>query len=195
MTIDSNKLICSIYGEVEAFIRDWQNSPYEWNTEIEIQAEIYARLVNMLKESLIQEAKYNVKDERFFKRQRYRRVCCEPPTNYRDKNGDLCYGFPDIVVYDDIPNPDSPPDFIGRMKNWPMLWVCEIKYQNEFYGSCSSENKKWDKEKMRYLMEYDGGKTKFACCLYFDRTIPNTTNSLIPTEEGNFRSYKITLPK
>jgi len=195
MAINSNKLIDNIYEVVDTFIHDWQNSPYEWNTEIELQAEIYGRIVNMLRDFLIQKAKYKVKDERFLDMQKYRRVSCEPATNYRDKNGVLLYGFPDIVVYDDFPNPESPPDFSSREKNWPMLWVCEIKYQNEFYGGCSTGQKKWDIEKMQYLMEYNEGKTRYACCLDFDRTIPNTMDSLKISEKGNIRNYRIMLPK
>lgn len=194
MDYKTNSLIELIYQEIENFIRDWQASPYEWNTEVEMQAEIYNRLVKKLISNLIQKAKYKVKDDRFKEGQNYRRICCEPLIFYLDKSGEICHCFPDIVVYDDIDNPDSPPDFRGEA-NWPMLWVCEIKYQNEFSGGTSRDNKNWDSEKIKYLLEYEKGKAKFACFLDFDRTKPNSDKNFSYEDDNNFRQYRIMLPK
>ena len=197
-------LIKVIEEEVEKFIRDWQNSAYEWNTEVEIQSEIYYRLIRKInnKRKLFDKIRYKVKDERNKDRQKYRRVCCEPLTFYRNQKGNICHGFPDIVVYDDLEKPKdyvNPPDFDGKKKvNCPMLWICEIKYQNEFSGGSSSASKRFDKEKMKSLLKFDKGKTKFACFLDFDRAKPNTVENYIKIKDVLYRerliTYKIKLP-
>jgi len=184
---NENKLIEIIYETVEKFIGDWRNSPYEWETEIDIQCEIANRLRQLIKSwgLLILKASYDY--IRNGRQQEYSRVCCEPGTNYNDSNRDGSRNDckPDIVVYDDIDDPDNPPDLTPE-RNWPMLWACEIKYQTE--DNCVSQN--WDIEKMKYLLKQD--ETKYACCLYFNRKGINM-NPIKPAEDENhkFRSYTV----
>ena len=182
-------MIDIIWGVIDRFIEEWRNSPYEWQTEIDIQSDIASRLRKYLKEDgmLLQEAKYDYIREGIL--QPYSRVGCEWATNYNDSKGERCYCHPDIVVYDDIADPNNPPD-VDRMKNWPILWVCEIKYQTE---DNSPQYGEWDIEKMEYLLGQ--GETKFACSLYFNRK--RIDKGLIkPIEKrcGRFRLYDV-LPK
>jgi len=181
---NENKLIQIIYETVEKFIRDWRNSPYEWETEIDIQCEIANRLRQVIKSNgvLILEASYDY--IRNGKRKKYSRVSCEPRIYYNDSNGDgkrySCR--PDIVVFDAIDNPDSPPDAEAE-KNWPLLWVCEIKYQTE--DNYAPQDKNWDSKKMNYLFKQD--ETKHACCLYFNRKEMVTNLTKIPEDKNGGR--------
>ena len=182
-------MIAIIWDTIEHFIENWSDSPFEWQTEIDIQVEIASRLRQAFKDrkQLIQKARYGY--IRKGQLQEYSRVCCEWSTNYNDSSGKRYFCKPDIIVYDDIADSNNPPD-LDREKNWPMLWVCEIKYQTE---DNSPQYKEWDTEKIKYLLEQN--ETKFACRLYFNRKEIDK-NPLKASEEmnGRFRSYTV-LPK
>lgn len=181
---NENKLIDIIYETINKFIKDWRNSPYEWETEIDIQCEIASRLRQAIKSHgvLISEASYDyIRDG---KRQQYSRLSCEPRIYYNDSNGDgKRYNCrPDIVVFDVIDNPDLPPD-VEPGKNWPLLWVCEIKYQTEDNYALQDED--WDNKKMNYLLEQR--ETKYVCCLYFNRKEMVTKLTKIPEDKNGGR--------
>lgn len=177
-----------IWDVVECFIENWRNSPYKWLTEIDIQSEIASRLRQALKDrdKLYQEAKYDY--IRNGKMQKYSRVCCEWSTNYDNSQGIRGCCFPDVIISDDIADPNNPPDQ-NKYRNWPMLWVCEIKYNTEDNSTLKGEWK-WDIEKLGYLLEQN--ETKYACGLYFDRTKIDV-KPICPTKEKNdrFRNYII----
>lgn len=156
---------------------------------------------------LIQKVKYHkirIKDERVRNRKQiYRRVCCEPSICYKDKKGKIRYYYPDIVVYNDSNNQKdylNPPDDDEKKKaNWPMLWVCEIKYANEFAGSSSPKSREVDKGKIKCLLNYDKGKTEYGWLLSFDRTKPNRNKNLLSQLDKEYKEhlveYIIRLPK
>lgn len=171
---------------VETFIEDWRNSPYEWESEVDIQAEIAQRLRLTLKSAgkFISKAGYDYIRNGML--QDYSRVCCEPRIYYNDSKGNRYWCLPDIVVYDCIEDPNDPPDAVPE-KNWPMLWVCEIKYQTEDKDT-SKQNKAWDTEKMEYLLEQK--ETKHACELHFDRRGKDTKPiRFLPEQDGRLRNY------
>lgn len=165
--------------QIKKFIRDWQKSPYEWNTEIDIQAEIYSRLVRQFKlhNVLIGKIKYKVVLDKFNNTlQSYRRVYCEPFVYYKKNKHDKkrsCY--PDIVIYRDLANPKHPPDSNSNKKiNFPILIAIEIKYENEWSGDFQPSHKKSDIAKMRYLIKQRQDKrilgAEYAWCLNFNRS-------------------------
>lgn len=161
-----------IWRAVEDFIHIWQDSPYEWNTEVDLQVEIVGRLKKAFKKygsMHLQWAKYKeVKNKGFEKGQLYNRIYCEPSIWYQYEGGVRAKCLPDIVIYDDIDNPEDPPDEKNKI-NWPMLWVCEIKYQNEFNYALG--DKKWDVDKIKYLLQQELDGAKYACCLNFHRRV------------------------
>ena len=184
-------MIDIVWDVLENFVEDWRNSPYEWTTEIDIQAELANRLRQNLKDrkQLYQKAKYDY--IRHGEMQDYSRVCCEWSTNYNDSQGRRVYCSPDIIVYDNIDDPNNPPDR-EKHTNWPMLWICEIKYNTED-KSTIKEEWKWDIEKLGILL--DQKETKYACGLYFDRTrIDLKPTQHTKDKDGNLKSY-IVLPK
>ena len=74
-------------------------------------------------------------------------MACESKISYKYKDSKTYHCFPDLIVWNEIENPDSPPK---DSENWPMLWLCEIKANssNRPIGS----DKDWDVEKLEYLL-------------------------------------------
>jgi hypothetical protein len=83
------------------------------------------------------------------------RVVCEPPFYYKWKDGKYYNFLPDIVIYDEIPDPDSPPDE-NSYNNWPELLVCEIKVDAK-----DDDERNPDLEKLRILLK--DKSIKFGC--------------------------------
>lgn len=157
---------------IESFVRDWQRSPFEYNTEIDIQAEIYSRLVKklQLRKALIKKIKYNVGLIGYkSSTQKYRKICCEYPTYYYRK-GRKRYCYPDIILYrGDIK--DAVDKKIGV--NYPMLLACEIKYETESGCGSGKEYRQMDINKLNRLLKQRNNKkingTEYALFLNFKR--------------------------
>lgn len=163
-----NKLIGLAFKVIKSFIRDWQKSPYKWDKEIDIQVEIASRIKTCYQKLGKDEmnASYKVNIKGFEREQVYSRVCCEPIVFYKYEDGIRYPCFPDIVIYQDIENPKPPPDETEQKTNWPMLWICEIKYWTEWISTPKKDD--WDINKMKYLLKQKDG-TKSACWLTFYR--------------------------
>ncbi len=198
------KIVSIVWDVIKRFIKNWQKSPYEWETEMDIQAEIYSRLARRFKldKILKQKLKYDDVIKQFRNRpQTYRRVYCAPQTYYKTKSGKIEKCKPDIVIYrGDVDNP--PPDNKKRI-NFPMLLVCELKYETDWSGDSLPENKRHDIYKMESLVKQRGNKiingTEYACCLRFYRqkTESNHGESLKPKQEkidGRLKIYDIMIP-
>lgn len=189
------ELVRIAFKNIKRFIKDWQKSPYEWDKEIDIQTEISGRIKYAYKKLAkdTMKASYKVKVNGFEQEQLYSRVCCEPLIYYQDKNGERYSCFPDIVIYKDIEDPASPPDKIEQKINWPMLWVCEIKYWNEWIST--SKKDEWDIEKMRYLLRQKDG-AKYACWLTITRERTSIGNGINrqASEDKRLVEYEIKLP-
>jgi hypothetical protein len=147
-------------------VKDWQDNPYRWSKEIDMQAELAARLdtvYRLLGRSTVR-ANYRNAIAGFEGKQRWSRVCCEPrvPFEWQDERA-TC--FPDIAVFDDINDPNSPPDADGKGA-FPLLWVCEIKV--DLPSGTHRQKEEWgDIPKLRALLQQ--GVARYACWLTIRR--------------------------
>lgn len=166
------------WDTIEKFLSDWQSEPYRWSKEIDVQTEIVNRISSVYKIIGKDTVTGNYSDEvpGFEHDQKWNRICCEPKISYTYKDGKKYICYPDIVIWDAIENPDIPPDENGY-SNWPMLWVCEIKFGGK-------KKRNWDIEKMKYLLTQND--TKYACWLNFFRK---------RAEEGNGITWKKSITK
>lgn len=195
MTVPEYEIVTMVSKIIEEFIKDWQKSPFEYNTEIDIQAEIYCRLINQLKlyKSLTYKGVYRVQLNGYKdKSQVYRRISCEYPTYYykkRRKN----YCYPDIIIYrGDINNAPDNKDGI----NFPMLLACEIKYETESGGDFNIEHRQADLRKLQYLINQKDNKTingtEYALFLNFIRKKKVSKRKFTVTlKSGKVKRYDI----
>lgn len=159
--------------EVEKFAKkDWKKNPYLWETETDVHAELYNRIKEALKRmnKHLLRAKY----EGFKKPEKFNRIYCKPPVYICWEGIKKSKCFPDIVIYKDIPNINKPPDYDEKKKvNWPMLWVCEIKYKTDWSGDYQKCNRQRDNKKLNILLNQRNKKkingTDYGCCLDFSR--------------------------
>ncbi|MBI5253835.1 MAG: hypothetical protein HY930_05500 [Euryarchaeota archaeon] len=163
-------LVQIAWDVIEKFLKDWQCEPYRWSREIDIQTEISSRISSIYRNIGYDTVKGNYKGAvlGFEHNQIWNRVCCEPNISYVYKDRKKYFCYPDIVIWDDIENPDAPPDATGE-SNWPMLWVCEIKFEGEM-------EEDWDIEKMKYLLIQNDAK--YACWLNLFRKRAETGNGI-----------------
>ena len=114
---------------IEQFLREWQNEPYRWPKELNVQAELTSRLQTVF--TLIGKGTlrgyYQWVVEGFEKRQVWSRVDAEHTIHSKSSDGSEYTCRPDIIIWDDIDDPDNPPDAGGGQ--WPLLFACEIKYR------------------------------------------------------------------
>ena len=150
-------MVQTAWDAVHSMIEQWQHNPYQWSKERDVQVELASRLKKVYEltgySSIL--GNYPKAIRGFENNQLWARVSCEPSISYIYKDGKKYKCYPDVVIWDDIKNPNSPPDSEGD-KNWPILWACEIKYD-------TSTNSSWDLEKMSYLV--DQKIVKFGCWL------------------------------
>ncbi len=178
-----------ILAVLDDFIREWSVSPYEWETERDIQVDIASRIKKILKENTLHLLKANYAGNV----QLYSRLSCEPRIYVKDVGNERYSCRPDIVVYDDIENCDSPPDEVTG-NNWPLLWVCEIKYQTEWAGDFQPANRQWDRDKTRLLLQQSDG-AKYATCLNFYRNVNTRSKTGIELKEyegGRLKVFNVT---
>lgn len=144
---------------VNKFLKEWQSQPYRWFRERDVQVALASRLdlaYNLMGYGTL-EGKYESVVEGYENTQIWSRVSCEPSIKYIYKEDDKQYICrPDIVVWDDIDDPNNPPDATGGY--WPILWACEIKYDTQIEPPSS-----WDLKKMKYLIGEK--KLRFGCWL------------------------------
>src|SRR5208337_365549 len=140
-------LVDLAWDVLNQFLKDWQSNPYAWSHEIDIQTELASRLrtVYQLVGKNCVKANYDNALPGFKGRQAWGRVCCQLPVRYQWQ-GTWARCLPDIVVLDDIPDPNSPPD-AREEGTFPLLWVCEIKLNARPGGDDASED--YDIRKMR----------------------------------------------
>lgn len=145
--------VLSAWYVVEQLARDWQADPYRWDREIDFQAELFSRLSQVYRLVGVGTVKaiYKKETDPLEREPQYSRVACEPWIDYRSK-GRKYRAYPDIVVWDDIPDPTKPPPI------WPVLWACEIKY-----GSSSKDGAGPDLEKLGYLIRQR--RIQYGCWL------------------------------
>jgi hypothetical protein len=141
------------------FLGDWQENPYRWSKEIDVQAELATRLnkvYRLLGRGMVL-ANYKNVIAGFEGKQFWSRVCCGLTVQCQWKGKPvLCY--PDVAVLDDIPDPNSPPD-ANEAGRFPLLWACEIKLDAP---SDAQSPEGWnDLAKMTTLLKQD--RARYAC--------------------------------
>jgi hypothetical protein len=140
-------------------IGDWQENPYRWSKEIDVQAELATRLDKVYRLLSRGTARANYKNAiaGFKGKQFWSRVCCEPTVQCQWK-GERVLCSPDVAVFDDIPDPNSPPD-ANEAGRFPLLWACEIKLDAR---SDAQSPEGWsDLAKMTTLLKED--RARYAC--------------------------------
>ena len=138
---------------LDQFFCEWQNDPCRWYQEIDVQAELSSRLqtiFSLVGDHTVSKPNY-YKPSVIGKTAEFSRVTCQPRISYVYSDKKRYYCYPDIVIWDDAEITEFEAIDDG---NWPMLWVCEIKYTNQKTG-------KWDEEKLGYLISQK--LTKFGC--------------------------------
>lgn len=191
------KLVRIAWRQLEGFIMDWQESPYKWRSERDVQVEIASRIKSAYKEHQREYSARYTKNSRyrrfilpgFEKGQTYSRVNCEPPVFQNKKGKEFIYR-PDIVIWD---NPKDPPEE-QKTKNDPMLWVCEIKYRRPWKADDSERKHYPDIDKLRFLLKRK--QTKYACWLHMHFKRANAGDGLHKKAGRNrkFRTYWVELP-
>lgn len=148
-------IVQTAWHVIEQLVIDWTKNPHYWEREVDLQSELKSRLSTIFSLTgfgeVISQEKSAVPSSGFLT-YRYSRVACEPSINYKYTDGKEYRVMPDIVVWDELPEPLNEPDV------WPILWACEIKYKS--YSSSD-----WDIEKLGYLL--DQNRIGFGCWLVF----------------------------
>jgi hypothetical protein len=196
----NRKLIQIAYKQVELFIKDWHKTPYKWEKERDVQVEIVSRIKEALKKRnkdtyWANYRKYLIKNDRGTG-QIYSRICCEPRIFYQYGRKERGMCRPDIVLWGSLKNPASPDETLDRKRqNYPLLWVCEIKYRPPWKKDDTERKKAWDLDKMRYLLRQDDG-AQYACWLHinFKRAASGKGINRIKLEHGRLIRYDVRLP-
>ena len=181
-------LVQTAYNVINAVLAEWQEQPYRWLKERDLQAEISGRLsqiFNLQGKGTLQGKHRWIESE-----QTWSRVSCEPYVGYvYYSKRSRCY--PDIVIWKDIDSKKQPTDETST--GWPILWACELKYG-------SSNKGEWDREKLRLLLEQD--KIEYGCSIniHFEKSSTSITLSwekeLVKGKQPNrLWVCDITLPK
>ena len=199
LTPKQKKIVNVAWKHVKGFIKDWQDSPFEWNTERDIQVEIASRIKSELKKHNMHTimARYSYKEpEELEGRQPYNRICCEQPVFIGENVKKRHCRRPDIVIFDDLRDPDNPPDIKDRhltRKNCPILWVCEIKYKQEWNTKRHNEKSNKDLKTLEHLRRQKD--TQYTCWLNISRERAKSGNGFVElSKTRRFRKYNIKLP-
>lgn len=154
MTKKDEKSIVEIAeGTIEKFVEDWSRTPYAWESEADVHADLYGRICS----ALVQNRKKFSKQERdnypFSKygyeewgkeKEDFKAVYCKPKVK-----GVRPTQYPDIVIYKKTTKPVS----VDSRENEPMLWVCEVKYLTEWSSQFSRSKIKEDTKKLKHWLE------------------------------------------
>lgn len=119
---DKQALQKEIHQVINQFLQEWRDSPFLWLQEIDIQVEIASRISRVLRLQGLHTIQAH--HSHYSGTHSFSRVTCEP---YVKVQGSPTYVHPDIVVWDD--GDDSNQTL--NSGEWPILWVCEIKYVAE----------------------------------------------------------------
>ena len=163
-------LVQIAWDAVENFVKDWQQEPYKWYTETDIQTEIASRIrfsYQVIGKGTVL-GNYTEAVAGFERNQTWSRVSCQPTVTYTHSDRRKYYCYPDIVIWEDLEDPNSPPDQTEGA-NWPMLWVCEIKFNGQ-------PEEDWDLAKMRYLVAQN--EVKYGCWLNMFRRRAETGSGI-----------------
>lgn len=130
-------LVDVVWRVVRQLSRDWQQAPYRWEREADLQVALASRLGATMR--LIGEGSvvgsYQPQSQRSMGR-----VACEPKLYLDKKRRQYC--FPDVVVWRELEDESDPPDRDAAWRgNWPVLWACEIKVDHKKGAPSKDEEK------------------------------------------------------
>jgi len=174
----NNRYLAYIAWHVaEQVVAEWQQNPYAWDREVDIQSEIASRLVTAYRLIGYAHVVGNYPDPlKGYPKQNHSRVSCGPQVRYRYKDGKRYTCYPDIVVWADLEDPDKPPHWTV----WPILWACELKYGG-------SQPRSWDIEKLRYLIAQ--GTVQYGCFISLKRRSSRDGKCLVWRRDGKRRLW------
>ncbi|MFN0018579.1 MAG: hypothetical protein ACKVP0_09990 [Pirellulaceae bacterium] len=130
----------------DQLLREWQQEPFRWESEIDIQSELYGRLsadFQLVGKSIVSYSPSG----------KAARIAAEPTVYYEVADLGECRCKPDIVIRDDVV--EKPTD--GG--HWPLIWVCELKFDPIY----KADGPNPDIPKVRALIQQK--KTKYGCCV------------------------------
>lgn len=139
---NEKKIVKIAEKEVYEFVKEWKENPYLWDSEADVHGELYVRIKKAIKDGGFPSVIWRYK-KYMSKKAQFDLVYCKPLT-YVEGEGRY---YPDIVIYERSTFSDD-----DKERNEPMLWVCEIKYQTQWGGDQSEENRKYDEKKLRQLL-------------------------------------------
>jgi len=164
---------------IEAFLNEWHRSPFLWETEADIQAELYGRLKKLLFES--NELTQNI----YYPKYGYIDVCllnCAHKVNL--PNNDYC--FPDIIITKKICDIEKSPDEEDGV-NWPIYCAFELKYITEVRSGDNLKNNKWDIDKLISLL--DCNNAEYGVVIHIKRSTKGTKGKTKLKKSKNNRLF------
>ena len=185
------KIIKIAEAEIEKFAKEWAKTPYAWESEADIHAELYMRIKSHVNKKYPPAEhkscwKENGKIELF--KEVFDWVYCKPKTYIKAMNN-CCY--PDLAIYKEKTSGHP----IKERENEPMLWVCEIKYITDWSSLLSIESIENDIKKLTQLLNQKKDGTEYACYLIFRRNITFNKNIekifKVMDKKIKFRHYEV----
>ena len=194
------KLVSIAWDIVEQLGRDWQRDPLRYWTEKDVQTDLATRLrsaYDLIGRGSLRGVYEEYRDV-LGANQRWSRVSCEPSVYFAEAGEAACR--PDIVVWDDIDDPEDPPDAASRA-NWPILWACEIKYvlcqrlgrklispaEVRKWQVDQETRGEWDVQKLQRLA--DDGTLRYGCALIICLSHSDESDESGESKEGIHWDY------
>lgn len=159
-------VIPAIESTVQQFIVDWNKSPFLWDTEMDIHVELASRLKTVLREFGLLQQKVSYKGYGHID---VSLLSCGYPVEFDEKKKESSYCRPDIQIWKPAEDSQNPPDRIEGI-NWPILWICEIKYKTEIGGDQNKKNREGDIGKLKRLAKENGGPAEYCYILHLERS-------------------------
>jgi hypothetical protein len=176
------------YNIVEQFGVEWQAQPYYWDREIDVKVELASRLKTALRLLGLGDVIGCYPSEKDVNEQRivFSRVRCDATVylgSPKRRSGDRQVR-PDIVIWDDLEDPDTAENCERGDMHWPIIWACELKYM----GDTSQ-----DSDKLLELLAK--GRIQRACLLdiHWEEHAQRGILSRNPPQDERLRHYDLYL--
>ncbi len=160
--ISEKEIVKIVEGEIEKFVKEWIKTPYVWESETDVHAELYMRIkLSLHKKGLKpRQCTYTNGENSMVDAEYIGRVYCKPKTYIKKAN------YPDIVIYKGAKNKYKNKD----KENEPMLWVCKIKYFTDWSSALYKECVENDIGKLKRLLNLKEKGAEYAAYLILQRT-------------------------
>ena len=144
-------------GEISKFVKKWIKTPYAWESETDVHAELYMNIKRSLHKKGFEPSKCKYKN--MIDLEVFDGVYCKPTTYFKKAN------YPDIVIYKGTDTKYK----LGDRENEGMLWVCEIKYFTDWSSALYKEGVENDIRKLKRLLSIRKQGAKYAAYLILQR--------------------------